>query len=79
MSKKTKTKILIGQALRYWRKKNHLTQYDVSVDLDINPPAYQAYEEGRSEPSIVTLKKLANLYELATIEDLIDFSLILQS
>lgn len=67
----------IGAQLKNWREKHDLTQVDVSVDLDMNSPAYQAYEEGRAEPSLTTLKKLANLYNLPTIEDLIDFSVIL--
>jgi len=75
--KNSKTCEVISARLKELRLKAGYTQADVSVDLNIKLPTYQSYEEGRCEPSLATLKKLANLYELPSIENLIDFSLIL--
>lgn len=74
MSNKLKTKEVIGQALIFWRKKTGKNQIEISAYLGIKTPMYRAYEYQNAEPSIVILKKLANLYGLNKIEDMIDFS-----
>lgn len=62
----------IALSLKYWRKKSSLTQADVSVDLECGIKKYQSYEESRALPSIETLRKLVSLYELNSIDQLID-------
>lgn len=59
-----------SQNLRLLRKKASLTQKEMSAQIGIRRPAYGAYEEGRSEPCMDTLIKIADYYDI-TIDDLI--------
>ncbi len=47
------------------RKLNNLTQCQVAKHLNIAQPSYIRYENGSSEPSIDTLIKLANLFDVS--------------
>jgi len=47
------------------RKLNKLTQEQVAKHLNMSQSTYQHYENGRSEPSIETLCKLADYYNVS--------------
>ena len=47
------------------RKLNKLTQRQVSDYLQIAQPSYIRYENGSSEPSLETLVKLADLFDVS--------------
>ncbi len=47
------------------RKLNNLTQCQIAKQLNITQPSYIRYENGSSEPSIDTLIKLANLFDVS--------------
>ena len=47
------------------RKLNKLTQRDVARHLGISQPAYTRYENGKSEPTIENLIKLADLFDVS--------------
>lgn len=49
--------------LRELRKEQNLTQKAVSEKLGIPEPTYGAYEQGRTEPPIDLIIKLANIFE----------------
>ena len=52
-----------GVRLRDERKKRGLTQGDVAEQLGFSgPAAYSNYEQGKGEPNIETLSKLADLF-----------------
>ena len=51
------------------RKLNKLTQRDVAQYLNILQPAYMCYENGKSEPTIDNLIKLADLFDV-TLDEL---------
>lgn len=52
--------------LRELRKDQFLTQKAVSDKLGIPEPTYGAYEQGRTEPPIEIIKKLADIFEVST-------------
>ncbi len=52
------------------RKLQHLTQCQVAKYLNIAQPSYIRYENGTAEPSIDTLIKLADLFDV-TIDYLV--------
>ena len=47
------------------RKQNKLTQRDVANHLGISQPSYLRYENGKSEPTIDNLIKLADLFDVS--------------
>ena len=47
------------------RKLNHLTQRQVAEYLGISQPSYIRYENGKSEPTIPNLIKLADLFDVS--------------
>ena len=47
------------------RKMNKLTQREVAEHLGISQPSYIRYENGRSEPTIENLVKLADLFDVS--------------
>lgn len=55
----------LKERLRQLRKSNHLTQKEIATFLGISESAYGYYEQGRNEPSIETLKKLADKYNVS--------------
>ncbi|MED0675827.1 helix-turn-helix transcriptional regulator [Aneurinibacillus thermoaerophilus] len=55
----------LKQKLRELRKKHKLTQKEVADFLGITESAYGYYEQGRNEPSLDTIRKLANKYEVS--------------
>jgi transcriptional regulator with XRE-family HTH domain len=63
--------IAIPETLKYWREKANISQAEVSEALKMPIKTYQAYEEGRSEPSIKTLLKLKSVFHCNTIEEML--------
>ena len=57
--------ISLNDRLRELRKKNNLTQSNVATLLGISEAAYGYYEQGRNEPSLNNIKKLANKYNVS--------------
>ena len=47
------------------RKINNLTQKQVATHLGISQPSYIRYENGKSEPSLANLVKLADLFDVS--------------
>lgn len=79
MTYKLKTKELIGKALINWRKNSGKNQHEIAETLGITTPMYKSYEYQQAEPSIITLKRLADLYGLKNIEDLIDLTQLIEN
>lgn len=52
-------------ALAEQRKLNHLTQRDVAKHLGIAQSSYIRYENGKSEPTLENLVKLADLFDVS--------------
>lgn len=50
-----------GERLRQVRELTGLTQIEVAIKLGTSQPAYQAWEAGRREPNLESLKKLAKV------------------
>ncbi|MED4840263.1 helix-turn-helix transcriptional regulator [Weizmannia sp. CD-2023] len=53
---------ILSERLKELRKKHKLTQKDVADFLGMSESGYGYYEQGRNEPSIDTLRKLADKY-----------------
>lgn len=51
--------------LRSIRKTCNLTQQQVADELEIDRSTYAYYETGKTTPSIFTLMKLAQLYQVS--------------
>lgn len=51
--------------LKLLRKQKKMTQQDVANHLGCTPGVYSRYETGIREPSIETLIKLANLFDVS--------------
>ena len=47
------------------RKMNKYTQQQVATVLNISQPSYIRYENGKAEPSLENLVKLADLYDVS--------------
>ncbi|ASV70000.1 helix-turn-helix domain-containing protein [Cytobacillus kochii] len=56
---------MLSERLRELRKKHKLTQKDLGDFLGISESGYGYYEQGRNEPSLESLKKLASKYEVS--------------
>lgn len=56
---------ILAERLRELRKKNRMTQKDVAAFLGISESGYGYYEQGRNEPSLETLRKLASKYDVS--------------
>ena len=48
-----------------FRKQRGLTQEEFAPLIDLKTSAYRAYETGRNEPNITTLKKIADFYDIS--------------
>ena len=48
------------------RKEHHLTQGQMAEKLGVSRPSYTCYELGNSSPTIATLCKIADLFEVNT-------------
>lgn len=57
--------------LKELRKEKEITQLEIAQFLNVAPSTYRGYESETSEPTIETLKKLANYYNV-TVDYLIE-------
>ncbi|EEK89226.1 Transcriptional regulator (Phage-related) protein [Bacillus cereus m1550] len=55
----------IKERLKRLRKLHNLKQRDVAEYLDISESAYGYYEQGRNEPSLDSVRKLAEKYDVS--------------
>lgn len=55
---------MIGENLKNVRKKHKLTQQDIANVLGIDRSTYTFYETGKTSPSISTVYKLAEIYNV---------------
>lgn len=58
----------IANNIKFLRKKNGFTQETFAQALDINRPSVGAYEEGRADPRLTTLAKMAELFSVSVDE-----------
>lgn len=54
--------------IKYLRKKHGFTQETFAQALAINRPSVGAYEEGRADPRLTTLSKMATLFKVSVDE-----------
>ncbi len=54
--------------IKFLRKKRGFTQETFALALGINRPSVGAYEEGRADPRLTTLSKMAELFEVSVDE-----------
>ncbi|EKY4039585.1 helix-turn-helix transcriptional regulator [Listeria innocua] len=57
---------MFGNRLKQLRKYNNKTQEDISKILGISRGAYSHIENGRNEPDMETIVKLANIFGVST-------------
>ncbi len=53
------------ERLRLIRLENNMTQKEVYEKLGLSPNGYASYEQGRTEPSIATLIKLCEVFDVS--------------
>ena len=61
----------LSSNLRFLRKQKNITQNDLADQLDVQRTMISAYEDGRSEPKLATLQKLADILEVG-VEELLE-------
>jgi len=61
---------LIGDNIKFYRKKNQLTQDDIAEACNVTRQAVSKWENGKTQPDIQTLSMLASTLEVSE-EDLI--------
>ena len=54
-----------NERLKIIRQESGKTQKDVYEELGISPNGYASYEQGRTEPSIDTLIKLCQIFDVS--------------
>lgn len=59
---------LIPTNIKFLRKKHGFTQETFASALGINRPSVGAYEEGRADPRLTTLSKMAELFSVSVDE-----------
>ena len=57
---------MLGKRLQAARKSRKINQEEVARYLDVKRQTYSAYERGVSVPDSLTLKKLADFFEVST-------------
>lgn len=63
-----------SEQLKMYRTKHNLTQKMVAEAIGISLRGYQQYEQGKFQPNIEKLIKLADLYHI-TIDELVGHTL----
>ncbi|MCH2213725.1 MAG: helix-turn-helix domain-containing protein [Flavobacteriales bacterium] len=63
--------MMLSENIRFLRKDLGLTQSELAERLGVNRPVIGAYEEGRAEPRIQTLKLMAYFFKVS-VDDLLD-------
>ena len=66
MNLEQETVILLTTQLRHLRGYNAVTQREIADALCIDRSTYAYYELGETQPSLLTLVKLARLYDVTT-------------
>ena len=61
---------MIGDNIKFYRKKNQLTQDDIAAACNVTRQAVSKWENGKTQPDIQTLSMLASTLEVSE-EDLI--------
>lgn len=61
---------MIGDNIKFYRKKNQLTQDDIAKECNVTRQAVSKWENGKTQPDIQTLTMLAGVLEVSE-EDLI--------
>ena len=61
---------MLAENIKKLRKLKKLTQNDLAERLGVNRSAIGAYEEGRAEPRLSTLRLLSALFE-CSLDDLV--------
>ncbi|MEN2281055.1 LexA family transcriptional regulator [Algoriphagus sp. SE2] len=61
----------LASNLRFLRKQKGITQNELADQLDVQRTMISAYEDGRSEPKLLTLQKLCDILEVG-LEELLD-------
>jgi transcriptional regulator with XRE-family HTH domain len=56
--------MFLSQNLRYLRRKSKKSQQALADEASISRGAYSSYEEGRAEPRLQTLQRLAQIFEV---------------
>lgn len=56
---------MLPERLKSLRKKHKLTQKQIAKLLDMTESGYGYYEQGRNQPSLETLDKLAKIYNVS--------------
>ncbi|GAB3334916.1 hypothetical protein GCM10027429_16770 [Marivirga atlantica] len=59
---------LVSSNIKFLRKQKGWTQQDLADQLEIKRPLIGSYEEGRADPRLNTLLKLADLFEVTADE-----------
>jgi transcriptional regulator with XRE-family HTH domain len=57
--------VMLGTKLQSIRKQKKINQEEVAQFLDVKRQTYSAYERGVSVPDSLTLKKLADFFEIS--------------
>lgn len=60
-----------GEALKYQREKNNLSQTELAKKIGVTQQAISYYENNKNEPTIGICERLADFYEIS-LDDLID-------
>ena len=60
----------IGNKIKKYRELNKMTQKDIAEILGVEPATISKYEAGTIEPSIESLKRLAETFNI-TVDELI--------
>lgn len=58
--------LIFSQRLRQLRKESGLTQVELAQKLNLTQQSYTRYEYGTGEPSLETLVRLAEIFEVST-------------
>jgi transcriptional regulator with XRE-family HTH domain len=67
----------LASNLRFLRKQKGITQNDLADQLDVQRSMISAYEDGRSEPKLATLKKIGEILEVG-LEELLEHDIELR-
>lgn len=55
---------MVSESLKKVRKEHKFTQQDIADVLGVDRSTYTFYETGKTSPSIATLQKLSNIYNV---------------
>lgn len=62
---------MVGDKIKLYRENKKMTQNEIASILDVSPATVSKYESGALEPSIESLKRLAELFQI-TIDELLN-------